>query len=65
MIIGGMRDENGCCISCGYSYCESLAECLRPWERVCPQQGGHRYLQTIIMNFLVLCSNQVVNIFIN
>ena len=35
-------DNYGCCVSCGYSYCPTLAECLRPWERGCP--GGHRIL---------------------
>ena len=49
MILGGVRDEYGCCISCGYSYCPSLAECLRPWERICPTQyiGGHRFLNKL------------------
>lgn len=29
-------DENGCCISCGYSYCPTLLECIRVWETECP-----------------------------
>ena len=29
-------DENGCCISCGYTYCDTLLECIRPWETDCP-----------------------------
>jgi len=47
MIIGAVRDEYGCCISCGYSYCPSLAECLRPWERICPNQNKHRILNSL------------------
>ena len=28
-------DENGCCISCGYTWCEDLQECVRPWVTYC------------------------------
>lgn len=28
-------DDNGCCISCGYNWCEDLQECVRPWETYC------------------------------
>lgn len=27
--------ERGCCISCGYTWCEDLQECVRPWETYC------------------------------
>ena len=30
-------DENGCCVSCGYTYCDTLLECVRPWEVECPK----------------------------
>jgi len=30
-------DEYGCCVSCGYEYCETLLECIRPWETECPE----------------------------
>lgn len=30
-------DDNGCCISCGYTYCDTLLECIRPWETDCPK----------------------------
>jgi hypothetical protein len=30
-------DVNGCCISCGYTYCDTLLECIRPWEVECPK----------------------------
>lgn len=33
--IGGEKDVNGCFISAGYSWCESKAKCLRPWEEIC------------------------------
>lgn len=35
-------DNNGCCISCGYSWCESLNECVRVWETYCASlENGH------------------------
>lgn len=34
--LGGDK-ENGCCISCGYTYCDTLLECVRPWEVECPK----------------------------
>ena len=29
-------DENGCCVSCGYTYCGTLVQCVRAWETPCP-----------------------------
>jgi len=34
-LIGGQRDEGGCLIGAGYSWCEAKAKCLRPWEEPC------------------------------
>ena len=35
-------DENGCCVSCGYTWCESLNECVRLWETYCKSlDDGH------------------------
>ncbi len=35
-------DNNGCCISCGYTWCESLQECVRLWETYCSSlDNGH------------------------
>ena len=28
-------DEYGCCVSCGYTYCQVLNECIRLWETEC------------------------------
>ncbi len=33
---GGDVDEHGCKASAGYEWCESLQECIRPWETDCP-----------------------------
>ena len=38
-------DDYGCCVSCGYIYCKSLALCLRPWIEECPD--NHRQLQKL------------------
>lgn len=34
--IGGEKDEHGCLIAAGYSWCESKQKCLRMWEEECP-----------------------------
>lgn len=34
-IMGGERDEHGCLVAAGYSWCEARQECLRLWEEPC------------------------------
>ena len=34
-MLGGGYDENGCCTTCGYSWCDSLGECIQPWVTEC------------------------------
>jgi len=34
-IIGGDKDEHGCLIAAGYSWCEIKQKCLRAWEESC------------------------------
>ena len=34
-IIGGQKDESGCLIAAGYSWCEAKQKCLRTWEQYC------------------------------
>ena len=34
-VIGGDKDEHGCLISAGYSWCEEKKKCLRTWEEEC------------------------------
>ena len=36
-LLGGDEDEHGCIGSAGYSWCETLGECIRPWETECPE----------------------------
>lgn len=36
-LVGSANDEKGCCISCGYTYCDTLLECIRVWETDCPE----------------------------
>lgn len=33
--IGGEKDEHGCLIAAGYSWCEAKQKCLRVWEEGC------------------------------
>lgn len=35
-------DNYGCCISCGYTWCEGLKECIRLWETECINEGHRR-----------------------
>jgi len=37
---GSDRDDNGCIPSAGYEWCESLSECVRPWETDCPKEDA-------------------------
>jgi hypothetical protein len=34
-MLGGSRDDNGCLISAGYSWCEDSQDCIRHWETPC------------------------------
>jgi len=34
-LIGGQKDEHGCIIPAGYSWCEAKQKCLRTWEEKC------------------------------
>jgi hypothetical protein len=34
-LIGGQKDEHGCLIGAGYSWCEEKQKCLRDWEEEC------------------------------
>lgn len=36
-------DENGCCVSCGYTYCSTLGQCVRAWETPCPLASINAY----------------------
>lgn len=35
--IGGQKDDHGCIIGAGYSWCEQKNKCLRIWEESCPE----------------------------
>jgi|GEM_PF-142913 len=37
---GSDRDSHGCVPSAGYSWCEPLQECIRPWETNCTYGAG-------------------------
>lgn len=39
LLLGSDRDEHGCILSAGYSWCESKDKCFRPFEEDCPQLG--------------------------
>jgi len=35
-LVGGQTDAHGCAIGGGYSWCDSLQQCTRPWLTPCP-----------------------------
>ncbi len=53
-VIGGDRDENGCLVGAGYSWCEAKQKCLRTWEEPCV---GERTDEEMIKEALVTKHN--------
>lgn len=41
MLIGGQKDEHGCLIPAGYSWCEVKQKCLRVWEEACAVESEY------------------------
>jgi len=39
-LVGNDSDEHGCIGSAGYTWCESLGECIRLWETNCSEAHG-------------------------
>lgn len=39
-VIGGQKDEHGCLIAAGYSWCEARSSCIRLWETYCTAAAG-------------------------
>ncbi len=35
IVIGGEKDEHGCLVAAGYTWCENKGKCLRTWEEPC------------------------------
>jgi len=38
--LGSDKDEHGCIASAGYSWCEPLQKCIRPWETNCTAEAA-------------------------
>lgn len=38
-LIGGDKDDHGCLIGAGYSWCEEKQKCLRVWEEECAESS--------------------------
>ena len=37
ILLDGLAAKHSCCTSCGFSYCPSLDDCVRPWETYCQE----------------------------
>jgi len=35
-LLGSQNNNHGCIVDGGYQWCQSLNQCIRPWETVCP-----------------------------
>jgi len=46
--IGGSKDDHGCLLSAGYSWCANKQACLRPWEEPCSIQEEKININNII-----------------
>lgn len=40
--IGGQTDDHGCLVGAGYSWCDTLNECVRLWVTPCPSDATNR-----------------------
>jgi len=49
-LIGGDKDEKGCLIAAGYSWCEEKQKCLRVWEEPCNSDDKISNIQNVIFN---------------
>ena len=51
-LIGGDKDEHGCLIAAGYSWCEAKQKCLRLWEEVCGIEPAESDIASIKQAFM-------------
>lgn len=49
-LIGGEKDEGGCLISAGYSWCEIKQKCVRVWEEPCTIIDEKNNIENIILD---------------
>jgi hypothetical protein len=58
-LIGGQRDEHGCLIPAGYSWCELKQKCLRTWEESCEQSRSTAMDKIIIAQLIILAAGTI------
>jgi len=51
-IIGGQKDEGGCLVAAGYSWCEPKQKCLRIWEEDCNYELDEREIDALKQMFI-------------
>lgn len=47
-LIGGDKDEGGCLVGAGYSWCEVKNKCLRVWEEACIEDNLQQKIETYL-----------------
>jgi len=60
MMVGNDRDEYGCIWSAGYSRCESLWECVQPWETECESLMSSEEEESVVEENVNKTGNEVV-----
>jgi len=51
-LIGGQKDEHGCLVAAGYSWCEVKKKCLRTWEESCNVEPTESDIEAIKQAFI-------------
>lgn len=51
-IIGGQKDDGGCLVAAGYSWCEPKQKCLRIWEETCNYELSEQEVKAFKQMFI-------------
>ncbi len=50
-IIGGDKDDHGCLIGAGYSWCEEKQKCLKAWEEECVKSSNDGIAEAMVEKY--------------
>jgi len=56
-LIGGDKDEHGCLIAAGYTWCEAKQKCYRSWEEICQSKEPKQVVESYVNNTLIVTPN--------
>jgi hypothetical protein len=61
-IIGGDKDEGGCLIGAGYSWCEAKQKCIRVWEENCTEPSTSEPSEKACKEDALICPDGVTTV---